>query len=233
MFFRMSASVILLLLTSSFAIAQTDNAKQAHNESRESSDSFQPIFNGKNLNGWKVFVDPKAKSVPENQWRVEQGQLVCKAGPKGYLATEKEYGDFIVRFQWKWGKETLKKNRYSSMFVRVTGPDKIWPKGVDITLGAGSAGQFWIVGGFELAVDSKRQDTKNKIHFFAIKTDADKPIGQWNQCKITCKGGTIQSEINGHLVNKGTGASSKKGRLILLSEGAEIHFRQMEIRELK
>ena len=161
MFFRLTTSLSLILLTSSLAMAQTDNT----NAEKKSSDSFQSIFNGKDLSGWKVFVDPKAKTVPENQWRVEKGLLACQAGPKGYLATEKQYSDFVVRFQWKWGKETLGKNRLSSMFVRVTGPDKIWPKGADVTLSAGNAGQFWIVDGFELTIDSKRQDPKNKIHY--------------------------------------------------------------------
>ena len=42
------------------------------------------IFNGKNLDGWKVYGTEK--------WYVEEGELVCESGPNreyGYLATKK------------------------------------------------------------------------------------------------------------------------------------------------
>ncbi len=232
MFYRLTVSLFCLTLMSGSAQAQRGSLAAVLVEKPAQAKSFQSIFNGKDLTGWRSFVDPKAKQATD-QWHVEEGVLICNAGPKGYLATEKQYEDFVVRFQWKWGNRKPKKHRYSSMFVRVTGPDKIWPKGVDVTLGAGVAGQFWVVDGYQFTVDKKRQDPKNEIHYFAIKADADKPIGQWNQCQITCRGGNIQAKINGHLVNKGTGANPRKGKLILLSEGAEIHFRKIEIRELK
>ena len=49
------------------------------------------IFNGKNLDGWKVYGTEK--------WYVEEGELVCESGPNreyGYLATEKKYKNFIL-----------------------------------------------------------------------------------------------------------------------------------------
>ena len=53
------------------------------------------IFNGKNLDGWKVYGTEK--------WYVEEGELVCESGPKreyGYLATKKKYKNFILELSF-------------------------------------------------------------------------------------------------------------------------------------
>ena len=53
------------------------------------------IFNGKNLDGWKVYGTEK--------WYVEEGELVCESGPNreyGYLATAKKYKNFILELSF-------------------------------------------------------------------------------------------------------------------------------------
>ncbi len=54
------------------------------------------LFNGENLDGWKVIGDPA--------WSVDDGILVVKGTGKeiGWLVTEKEYADFILRLRFKW-----------------------------------------------------------------------------------------------------------------------------------
>jgi len=190
------------------------------------------LFNGKDLSGWKAFVDPKAKTDASNNWTVKDGVIVCDGAVNGYLATEKEFENYVLRLEWRWGQKVTRKNRYSSVFVHVTGPDKIWPKGADVTLGANAAGQFWLVDGYQLKIDSARRDPKNERHYFAIEKDTDKPLGEWNLCEVTCAKDTIRVRINGKFVNEGTNASPSKGRIVLLSEGAEIHFRNIELTPL-
>lgn len=63
---------------------------------RDLTDIGQPLFNGKDLNGWKVYGTEK--------WYVENNELVCESGlgkKYGYLATEKNYENFILRLQFK------------------------------------------------------------------------------------------------------------------------------------
>src|SRR5947209_7799317 len=55
---------------------------------------LKPLFNGKDLTGWKVF--PGRKS----EFTVEDGAIVCKNGP-GDLQTEGKYGDFILQLECK------------------------------------------------------------------------------------------------------------------------------------
>jgi len=190
------------------------------------------LFNGKNLDGWKVFVDPRFKDVkPEDVWSVKDGVIHCKGKPNGYLLTEKEYGDYVLTVEWRWPE----KPGNSGVFVHVSGPDKIWPKGVEAQLFAGHAGDFWLVDGFKLSVDKDRQDPRTPRHYFRI--DKDKPVekapGEWNRYEITCKGKTIKLVVNGHLANEGAHAEADRGKILLQSEGAPIEFRNIKLTPVK
>jgi len=60
------------------------------------TDKGKPLFNSKNLNGWKIYGTEK--------WYVKKGELICESGPDeeyGYLATTKSYKDFILRLSFK------------------------------------------------------------------------------------------------------------------------------------
>ena len=53
------------------------------------------LFNGKNLDGWKVYGTEK--------WYVDNGELICESGPDkeyGYLATTNEYKNFILNLEF-------------------------------------------------------------------------------------------------------------------------------------
>jgi hypothetical protein len=192
------------------------------------------LFNGKDLSGWRIFLDPKKEAKPESVWFVKDGEIVCKGQPFGYLITEKEYGNYILKVQWRWAPEGDNDKRNSGVFVHVSGPDKIWPKGVEAQLYRDHAGDFWLVDGFKLVVDKERQDKKSPRHFLRMKkSGVEKPIGEWNKYEITCKNGTIKLVVNGVLQNEGRHAESSKGKILLQSEGAEIHFRNIELTPVK
>lgn len=58
-------------------------------------DKSKLLFNGKNLDGWKVYGTEK--------WYVNDGELVCESGPNkeyGYLATNKSYKNFILELDF-------------------------------------------------------------------------------------------------------------------------------------
>lgn len=193
------------------------------------------LFNGKDLTGWSVFLDPRVKDAdPKKVFTVKDQMIHCEGSPNGYLLTEKDHGDYVLRVEWKWGEKMVGKNRNSGVFIHVSGPDKIWPKGVEAQLAAGRAGDFWLVGGFTLKVDKARQDPKVERHYFRTVMEAvEKPVGEWNNYEITCKGKTIKLAINGMPVNEGTDAESSKGKILLQSEGAEIYFRNITLTPIK
>jgi len=192
------------------------------------------LFNGKDFTGWQRFVDPRKRDVsPEDIWSIRDGVIVCRGQVPGYLRTEKQYANYVLRIQWRWGDE-IASGRNSGVFVHTVGKDKIWPKGIEAQLASGQAGDFWLVDGAKLTVDASRQDPKVARHYFRLKSEGpiEKPIGQWNQYEITCRGDTVRLVINGHLVNTGTHSELTRGGILLQSEGAEIHFRNIELQPL-
>jgi hypothetical protein len=189
------------------------------------------LFNGKDLTGWKTFIDPrdKGKTKPEDIWSVKDGVIICKGKPYGYIITEKEYGHYVLELEWRWAG----KGGNSGVLCHVTGPDKIWPKSWEAQLFSGSAGDIWLVDGFKMVINKSRQDPnpRRPQHYFRMKTDkpVEKPVGEWNKYRITCKDGTVKLEINGQLVNEGRHAETTKGKILLQSEGAEVHFRNVKL----
>ena len=199
----------------------------------ERDEGWSKLFNGKDLSGWLRFSDAEpATNEPRSMWSVKDGMIVCEGSVNGYIVTEKEYENFVLRLEWRWG-EKVARGRNSGVFVHVHGPNKIWPKAVEAQLMADHAGDFWLVDEFKLKIDESRHDPKQVRHYLRLKDDVEKPLKQWNQYVITCKGNTVKLEINGHLVNEGTEAERTKGRILLQSEGAEIHFRNIELKPIK
>jgi hypothetical protein len=198
----------------------------------EKGDGWVKLFNGKDLSGWSVFLDPRKKADPAKVFTVKDGVIVCEGTPFGYLITDKEYENYLLKVQWRWGQKVHGKVRNSGVFVHVVGPNKIWPKAVEAQLMADHAGDFWLVDNFKLKVDAARRDPKVGRHFYRMKNHVEKEVGEWNQYEITCKGDTIRLVINGQLVNEGTEAELSKGRILLQSEGAEIHFKDVVLKQL-
>jgi hypothetical protein len=62
--------------------------------------------------------------------------------------------------------------------------------------------------------------------------DVEQPASQWNRMQVICDGDSITTIVNGYVVNHGTNSSLTRGKITFQSEGAEILFRQIEIRPL-
>ncbi len=135
-----------------------------------------PIFNGKNLDGWKIYGTEK--------WYVENGELICESGPDkgyGYLATEKWYKDFELELEF-----FLLANGNSGVFFRST------IEGTKIT-------------GWQAEVEPKGGETGGIYESYGrgwlIKPEKEKDKAQiddaWNKMKIRVVGGKVTTWING------------------------------------
>src|SRR5688500_16200829 len=92
----------LLLAAAAAALAALLPAPPATRAQGEKGEAVE-LFNGKNLDGWKVFLDPKAKDVrPDEVFTVKDGVIRCTGKPNGYLLTEKDYGDYVLTLEWRW-----------------------------------------------------------------------------------------------------------------------------------
>jgi hypothetical protein len=187
------------------------------------------LFNGKNLDGWDYYL--KDKNVPmEKVWSVKDGLLRCTGNPPGYIFTKRDdYQNYALNVEWRWPGE----GGNNGVLVHVTEPEElgVWPKSLEVQLGAGNAGDFWVIG-TEIDVENEQARKEDRRHK-NLTDDSERPLGQWNAIEITCRGDEVIVKVNGELVNHATNCSQTKGAIALQSEGTPIEFRKVELRQLK
>ncbi len=204
-------------------------------------DELTPLFNGKDLAGWQAFGRP-AKDGPTQPidaartWTVADGILKSNGKPTGFLITQKEFDNYELRLKWRYPKELKAGN--SGVLVHCQKDDRVWPICVEAQLRSGRAGDIWLqtAADVKLTVAAERRDANDKTmrHIWRIPKNEtiEKPFGEWNEYRITCRGAAISIAVNGKMVNEGTACSLTKGRIALQAEGTEIHFKDIAIRKL-
>ena len=224
-----------ILLTSA-ALLSISCQRPAEESTTATAPEKVALFNGKDFSGWKHhLVDETVKM--EEVWSIQDGVIVCKGTPLGYLATEASYQDFTLTFEWRWapGKEPGN----SGVLLRIAGePIGFMPKCVEAQLKHESAGDIWAFRGASIEGEAERiveiKDHKDLADFTGVKRAkaAEKAPGEWNRYEITLKGGELTLSINGETVNQASGLDVLSGPIGLQSEGAEIHFRDIAITPL-
>ncbi len=185
------------------------------------------LFNGKNLDGWTYFLrDPNSKM--EDVWSVsDEGVLICKGQPVGYIRTQEKYTNYVLELEWRFDPE--KKPGNSGVLLRMVGEDKVWPKSVEAQLQHQNAGDFWNIDMFAMRVDADRTSGRRTTK---LKPGNEKPLGEWNHYRIVVDGGNIKLYVNGDLQNEATEVAEVAGYVCLQSEGAEIQFRNVHLTPL-
>lgn len=222
-------------------------------------------FNGQDLSGFYTFLKERGMdSDPEGVFTVKDGVIHVSGKEYGYFATVREYENYHVSVEYKWGPEThppRKANaRDSGLLFHMAGPDKVWPKSIEYQIIEGGTGDIILVDGAAMDLDEslrprfasnvktspdgkkvvrgrvnwehRAADWKDVLGFRGPK-DLEKPVGEWNRMELIADGATFTYILNGHVVVKGKGAEPRKGKLLLQSEGAEIHFRNFVLKPLR
>jgi hypothetical protein len=187
------------------------------------------LFNGRDLAGWTYHLD-KPNVPMEDVWSVKDGKLLCKGKPAGYLITKKnDYENYVLTLQWRWPE----KGGNNGVLVHVTKPGElgVWPKSLEVQLGSGNAGDFWVIG-TTIDVENVDKRRKDRRHL-NLTDDSEKPIGEWNDMEVTCRGDEVIVKVNGVLVNHATKCSQATGAIALQSEGTPIEFRNIKLRKLE
>jgi Domain of Unknown Function (DUF1080) len=188
----------------------------------------QLLFNGKNLDGWKL-ESISSKVTPASVWSVVDGILICKGRPPGVMRSQQEYSNYELIVEWRWPMNGKAGN--SGILIHASQPKQLftWPKSIEVQLGTGNAGDFWEIG--------ETLTVKNTDHlgrrWVKKAGNHEKPIGEWNLARIRCDGDTVSVWINDFLVNEGSQLSAVKGAICLQSEEHEVQFRKVELRALE
>ncbi|HEV3203059.1 MAG TPA: DUF1080 domain-containing protein [Gemmataceae bacterium] len=188
---------------------------------------FDALFNGKDLTGWKVF-DGKMTA-----WGADNGILFVSGGGGGWLMTEKEYGDFELRLEYKVPAK-------GNSGVALRAPLKGNPayEGMEIQI----LDDPWYKDPANYKSIRPTQLTGSIYDVVPPSKDALKPTGDWNAMRITAKGRQVTIEINGSKIVDANlddykekakahpGLLRDKGHLGLQSHDGRVEFRNIYVK---
>jgi HEAT repeat protein len=177
----------LLLLDDELEIQETEN----YLDSLLRQEGLEPLFNRKDLYGWKGLVgDPvkragmsqaelaaaqkKADEIMRQHWQVIDGVLVFD-GRGESLCTAKDFCDFELFVDWK-----IEKGGDSGIYLRGSPQVQIWDPAQ------------WPEGSGGLYNNEKNPNKPLKC--------ADRPVGSWNTFYIKMVGERVTVYLNGELV---------------------------------
>lgn len=186
--------------------------------------NWQLLFNGKDLSGWKQL---NGKAV----YTVENGEIVGTTvpnEPNSFLATEKDYGDFILELELK--------------------VDPAMNSGIQFRSQSLPGYKNGRVHGYQMEIDPSSRQWSGGIYDEARRgwlyplelNEAGKKAfknGEWNKYRIECIGNSIRTWVNGiptaHLIDSETpkGFIALQVHSIKNSEeaGRKIHWRNIRI----
>jgi hypothetical protein len=196
----------------------------------EKEEGFVPLFNGKDLTGWKQYQGRT------DNWRVEDGLLVCTGkGGGGWLGTEREYADLVLRLEYR-----LKPGGNSGVYLRAPEKGRISQVGMEIQILDDHDPRY------EKMNLKPYQYTGSIYGVVPPKKSAIKPAGEWNRMEITARGRHVTVVVNGEKVvdadldhylkdpevaKAHPGLKRTTGHIGLQDHNERVEFRNLRIRE--
>ena len=118
----------------------------------------EPLWNGKDLSGFYTYLKTSGKNNdPDHVFKVLDGMVHVSGKEYGYFATEREYENYHLKVEFKWGQATWppreKAARDSGILFHMQGEDKVWPQSIEFQLIEGGTGDLLVVGGASIAFD--------------------------------------------------------------------------------
>lgn len=139
----------------------------------EEADGFALLFNGKDLNGWKIIG-------PAEGWEVQAGLLVCNGEGRGWIRPEDTYSDFVLRLAYR-----ISAGGNSGIFVRTSEEGRPAYQGMEIQL-------------YDVPHDPLTDKSNGAIYDAVTPTsDPARPAGHWNAVEVSCQGPMVRVIING------------------------------------
>lgn len=192
-------------------------------------DDVHPVlFNGSDLTGWYSWLAASGKNHDRlGVFRVEDGMihvLGVDLAPGqfefGYLATEREYEDYRLRFEYKWGpRRFVPWGPDSGVFVGLVGPDAVWPRSLECQVAGTDTGSVYVFDRATiattvdpaLAAPTYRLDGQPYVapriaspDFARIAHDTTvDSLTDWNLVVVTSVAGDIDIVVNGHTTFRG------------------------------
>jgi hypothetical protein len=190
---------------------------------------FTSLFDGKTLNGWKLVGGHGPGYV------VQDGKIVCPADGGGNLFTEKEYANFVFRFEFR-----LTPGANNGVGIRAPYEGDAAYQGMEIQiLDDGDARYKGVI--------RPEQYHGSVYDVIPARTGFRKPVGEWNEEEIVADGRRIKVTLNGVIIQDADldivkepavlahhpGLARKTGHIGFLGHGSLVEFRNIRVKELR
>jgi hypothetical protein len=179
------------------------------------------------LQGWSRVPVPPGAALGRAQWHLDDsGKVLICDGDGGHdmLLFEREFGDAVFRFEFRYTRFEEMKGYNSGAYVRNSRDGAIWHQA-----------QFGDADGGFLFGESPSADGKRK--FFNTNKDVTdrrvKPAGEWNTVEVTARGPLLTLWVNGAVTCQFANCGSSRGLVGLEGEGYRIEFRNLKLKELR
>jgi hypothetical protein len=188
---------------------------------------FVTLFDGKTFNGWKL-VNQHGRG-----YGIKDGVLFCERGGGGNLFTEKEYENFIFRFEFR-----LESGSNNGIGIRAPLEGDAAYKAMEIQVLDDTTKKYGPL---------RPEQMHGSIYgVVGAKTGFQKPLGEWNEEEITADGRHIKVVLNGHtivdanlndvsdpkIIQEHPGFLRDRGHIGFLGHTEFAEFRNIRIKEL-
>lgn len=188
-------------------------------------EGFVPLFDGKTLGGWMGAT---------KEYIAQDGLLVCPAEAKTNLYTTQEYRDFVFRFDFR-----LTPGANNGLAIRCPPTGQAHVVGMELQIIDDSAEKYQALKPWQYHGSIYGVVPAQRGH--------QKPVGQWNQQEVTCRGRRVTVVLNGTTIvdadldeaakapadgKPHAGLARPQGHIGFLSHGSRVEFRNLRIKPL-
>jgi Domain of Unknown Function (DUF1080) len=230
-------SLVLALAAAQAGAGQTSARPpdRAATEAAKSEDGkWVRMFNGRNLDGWYTFLQKHGRNRdPDRVITIEDGAIRLYKHAEdgssvvmGYIATEKEYGDYHFRFEYRWGTKKFQPRaalkRDAGLYYHIIGADAVWPMALQFQVEQTNVGDLIALYGFQLDtwIDPATKSSEVPTYQDPEKGGQSRVMGGkgiayqkhlagdfevegWNKAEIVARGDSTVHILNGRVVNRG------------------------------
>jgi hypothetical protein len=239
----MITSRAIALLSACFIAAVSIAAARPALSAQGADPGFTPLFNGKDFTGWIYGQRPNGTENKSGKgYQIENGVIYSTKEDGGNLYTEKEYANFVLRFEFR-----LTPNANNGIGIRAPLVGDAAYVGMEIQVLDDSGSEYTNL------LPGQYHGSIYKVA--PAKRGFQKPVGEWNAEEIVADGRRITVKLNGTTIvdcnlddvkdeavlkehqdlskpEGSRGIANTKGHIGFLGHGAHVEFRNIRIKAL-
>lgn len=156
----------------------------------------------------------------------DSSTLLCSGLERGYAYTQKSYRNFTLRLDFRYlmmRAHTLSDGKPNTGFlIYMPEEHKVWPASLEVQGRQDEMGQ----------IKSNSRDIQVVVmDNEQARVSSRKRLMEWNSIEIVSRDGALTSYLNGTKICESQPTELIKGSIGLQSEGFEVEFRRIRIRE--